>query len=173
MDVNPIHVVLSLAERKHVIGFGVLAYPEPDGRWVELGPRIMMEVKVIEVCRSWRPVKTALAIVKMLLAHPQIKKIVYLVGYWSEPGRPHNNIVRCSSTFLRAYNMPTKLDGNKPYKFSNLWEVSYLNRVSGDGGIRKIANSLWQNIKIKATVVGIGLRALFPVGREDGYGAKN
>jgi len=32
MDVNPIHVVLSLAERKHVIGFGVLAYPEPDGR---------------------------------------------------------------------------------------------------------------------------------------------
>lgn len=42
----------------------------------------MMEVKVIEVCRSWRPVKTALAIVKMMLAHPQIeKKIVYLVGY--------------------------------------------------------------------------------------------
>jgi acetoin utilization protein AcuA len=42
----------------------------------------MMEVNVIEVCRSWRSVKTALAIVKMMLAHPQIeKKIVYLVGY--------------------------------------------------------------------------------------------
>jgi acetoin utilization protein AcuA len=76
------NVVLAIAEREHIIGFGVLAYPEPDERWVELGPRIMMEIKAIEVCRSWRSVKIAPAIVKMMLAHPQIEeKIVYLVGY--------------------------------------------------------------------------------------------
>ena len=56
MDVNPINVVLTPAERKHIIGFGVLAYPGPDERWVELGPRIMMEVKVMKACRSWRSV---------------------------------------------------------------------------------------------------------------------
>jgi acetoin utilization protein AcuA len=76
------NIVLALAGHNHIIGYGVLAYPDPGERWVELGPEIMMEVKAIEVCRSWRSLKIAPAILKMLVAYPQIEeKIVYMVGY--------------------------------------------------------------------------------------------
>jgi acetoin utilization protein AcuA len=76
------NVVLALTEHNHIIGYGVLAYPRPCERWAELGSEIMMEVQAIEVCRSWRSSRIAPAIVKMMLAHPQIEeKIVYLVGY--------------------------------------------------------------------------------------------
>ncbi len=78
-DVN---VVLALDEGKHIIGYGVLNYPGPGERWTDLGPRLMMELKAIEVCRSLRSIKVASAILGMLLDHPQIEeKIVYLVGY--------------------------------------------------------------------------------------------
>ena len=76
------NVVLAVAASENIIGFGVLAYPAPDERWAELGPKIMMEIKVIEVCRTWRSVGIAPQIMKMMLAHPQIEdKIIYLVGY--------------------------------------------------------------------------------------------
>jgi acetoin utilization protein AcuA len=85
------NVVLALTEFKHIIGFGILAYPDPGERWAQLGPHIMMEVKAIEVCRSWRAQKIAPGIVKMMLAHPLIEdKIVYLVGYtwtWDLTGK--------------------------------------------------------------------------------------
>ena len=51
------NIVLALAEQNHIIGYAVLAYPDPGERWAELGPEIMMEVKAIEVCRSWRSCK--------------------------------------------------------------------------------------------------------------------
>jgi acetoin utilization protein AcuA len=42
----------------------------------------MMEVKAIEVCRSWRSRKISPAILKTLVAYPQIEeKIVSMVGY--------------------------------------------------------------------------------------------
>jgi acetoin utilization protein AcuA len=67
------NVVLTVAEPGNIIGFGVLAYPPPGERWAELGPKIMMEIKAIEV---------APRMMKMLLAHPHIEdKIIYLVGY--------------------------------------------------------------------------------------------
>jgi hypothetical protein len=47
------NIVLALAEQNHIIGYGALAYPEPEERWADLGPEIMMEVAAIEVCRSW------------------------------------------------------------------------------------------------------------------------
>ena len=76
------NVVLSLIEPDHIIGYGVLAYPAAGERWAELGPQIMMEVAAIEVCRSWRSHGLASAILKALVAHPQIEeKIVYMVGY--------------------------------------------------------------------------------------------
>ena len=56
------NVVLALVKRNHIIGYGVLAYPEPGERWVELGPQIMMEVRAIEVARSWREARIAPAI---------------------------------------------------------------------------------------------------------------
>jgi acetoin utilization protein AcuA len=41
-----------------------------------------MEVSAIEVCLSWRSFKIASAILKTLVAFPQVEeKIVYMVGY--------------------------------------------------------------------------------------------
>lgn len=76
------NIVLALAEQNHIIGYAVLAYPTPEERWAELGTQIMMEVETIEVCRSWRSLKIAPAILKTLVACSQIEeKIVYMVGY--------------------------------------------------------------------------------------------
>ena len=76
------NVVLALADAKDIIGYGVLDYPDAGERWAELGPKIMMEIKAIEVCRTWRSVGLAYRIMEMILEHPQIEdKIIYLVGY--------------------------------------------------------------------------------------------
>ncbi|MGD8962228.1 MAG: hypothetical protein PVH43_06915 [Desulfobacterales bacterium] len=76
------NVVLALAPPQTIIGFGVLANPEPGERWLELGAGVMMEVKVIEVARSWRQTKIASCILKMVVDYPQIEdKIFYMVGY--------------------------------------------------------------------------------------------
>lgn len=76
------NVTLALTDDANIIGFGVLVYPEEGERWAKLAPRLMMEVKAIEVVRKWRSAKVARAIVEMMLTHPLIEdKIVYLVGY--------------------------------------------------------------------------------------------
>jgi len=76
------NIVLALAECNHIIGYGVLAYPDPEERWTELGQGIMMEVQAIEVCRNWRSFKIAPGLLKMMVGNPQIEeKIVYMVGY--------------------------------------------------------------------------------------------
>jgi acetoin utilization protein AcuA len=76
------NVVLALTEAGHIVGFGVLDYPEPNERWVRLGPKQMMEVKAIEVCRDWRGAHVADAILGMLLKHPLLEKMIaYMVGY--------------------------------------------------------------------------------------------
>jgi acetoin utilization protein AcuA len=81
-EVADANVVLALAESKNIVGYGVLTYPDPGERWIELGPKIMMEVKVIEVCRTWRFVGIAPRLLDMMLRHPQIEdKIIYMVGY--------------------------------------------------------------------------------------------
>lgn len=76
------NVTLAVADRNHIIGFGVLAYPEPGDRWARLDARVMMEVKAIEVCRKWRTAGVAGGILKKMLDAPLIEdKIVYMVGY--------------------------------------------------------------------------------------------
>lgn len=76
------NVTLALADGQDIIGFGVLTYPDPGERWLELGPEAMMEIKALEVCRRWRGAKVAKAILQMLLSHPALEdKIIYLVGY--------------------------------------------------------------------------------------------
>ena len=76
------NIVLALAEQSHIIGYGVLDYPGPGERWADLGPKIMMEITAIEVCRSWRSSKIAPAIIETLVVKPQIEeKIIYMVGY--------------------------------------------------------------------------------------------
>jgi acetoin utilization protein AcuA len=76
------NVVLALAERDHIVGFGVLAYPDPEERWSGLHPNVMMEVNAIEVSRAWRSQRIAGRLVQMMMIHPKIEeKIAYLVGY--------------------------------------------------------------------------------------------
>jgi hypothetical protein len=67
---SDVNIVLALAKQNHIVGYAVLAYPDPGERWADLGPEIMMEVTAIEVCRSWRSLKIASAILKMLVAYP-------------------------------------------------------------------------------------------------------
>jgi acetoin utilization protein AcuA len=75
-------VTLALADGNLIVGFGVLAYPEAGERWAELEPQVMMEVKAIESCRTWRSLGLAKGILSMLLHHPFVEdKIVYMVGY--------------------------------------------------------------------------------------------
>ncbi len=76
------NVVLALSPQKTIIGFGVLDYPEPHERWAQLGPGLMIELKAIEVSRSWRANKLADRIVAHLMRHPRIEHMIaYLVGY--------------------------------------------------------------------------------------------
>jgi acetoin utilization protein AcuA len=76
------NVTLALSADNHIIGFGVLGYPEQEERWARLGHGVMMEVKVIEVGRGWRGNKITNDIMKMLLGHPRLEEmIIYMVGY--------------------------------------------------------------------------------------------
>jgi acetoin utilization protein AcuA len=71
------NVVLAITNANCIIGLGVLAYPEPQERWSDLGSRIMIEVSAIEVARSWRSAKIASRILKALIAYPRLEdKIV-------------------------------------------------------------------------------------------------
>jgi len=75
-------VVLAIADSKRIVGFGVLAYPDPEERWAQLEPNLMMEVNAIEVSREWRSKKVARGIVQMMNVHPKIEdKVAYFVGY--------------------------------------------------------------------------------------------
>ena len=76
------NIVLTLDAKGRIIGYGVLADPDPNERWTDLGPGLIMEVKAIEVSRSWRSVGIAPQMIKLMLDHPRIESmIVYLVGY--------------------------------------------------------------------------------------------
>ena len=85
------NVVLAIADNQDIIGYGLLAHPDPGERWAELGAEIMIELKAIEVGRAYRACGIAPAIVKMLLAYPRLEeKIIYLVGYswtWDLKGK--------------------------------------------------------------------------------------
>lgn len=76
------NVVLAVTDKENIIGFGVLACPEPDQRWARLEPKVMMEVKAIEVARDWRRMGVGNVIVKGMLSHPKVEeKIIYFVGF--------------------------------------------------------------------------------------------
>jgi acetoin utilization protein AcuA len=81
-DHDDTNVVLALTGANHIVGFGVLDFPEPGERWAQLGAKRMMEVKAIEVCRDWRAAHVASRILGMLLQHPRLEEmVVYMVGY--------------------------------------------------------------------------------------------
>ncbi|MFZ0928954.1 MAG: hypothetical protein WAN11_10160 [Syntrophobacteraceae bacterium] len=76
------NVVLAVSDKENIIGFGVLAYPEPGQRWESLGRGVMMEVKAVEVTRDWRQMGVGSALVNGMVSHPGVEeKIVYFVGF--------------------------------------------------------------------------------------------
>lgn len=76
------NVVLTLDAKDRIIGYGILADPDPQERWTDLGTGLIMEVKAIEVSRAWRSIGIAPRMIKLMLDHPRIESmIVYLVGY--------------------------------------------------------------------------------------------
>ena len=76
------NVVLALRESQQIVGFGVFSHPEPDERWSELGPGVMMEIKAVEVIRNLRAFKIAGGLVRLMLEHPRIEQMIaYMVGY--------------------------------------------------------------------------------------------
>jgi len=81
-DLPDADVTLALTDHNHIIGFGVLAYPESEERWSRLGAGLMMEVKAIEVSRSWRRAGVAKCIIQTMMNQPMVEdKIIYMVGY--------------------------------------------------------------------------------------------
>ena len=76
------NVTLALTDTSRIVGFGVLVPPEPGERWAAMGPGAIMEVKAVEVGRSWRGAGIARNIMQLLMKHPRIEElIVYMVGY--------------------------------------------------------------------------------------------
>ena len=76
------NVVLALDKEDHIIAYAVLANPDPQERWTDLRPGLIMEVKAIEVGRAWRSAGIASQMTKLMLDHPRVEAmIVYLVGY--------------------------------------------------------------------------------------------
>ncbi len=74
---------VSLAlEDNNIVGFGVLNHSEDGDRWLEIGPRLMMEVKAIEVCRRYRSYGIASRILTSMMHAPNVENlIIYMVGY--------------------------------------------------------------------------------------------
>ncbi|MCP3956009.1 MAG: hypothetical protein GY697_27910 [Desulfobacterales bacterium] len=76
------NVTLATTPAGDIVGFGILQYPDPDDRWVRVGHRVMMELSVVEVSRTWRGGGLASKILEYALAHPlKDDKILYMVGY--------------------------------------------------------------------------------------------
>lgn len=76
-----VNVVLAVQENT-IVGFGLLACPDPGQRWAGLGPRKVMEVKAIEVVRGLRNSGLGKVLVQGMLSYPEVeKRILFLVGY--------------------------------------------------------------------------------------------
>jgi acetoin utilization protein AcuA len=76
------NVALALTENQQIVGFGVFSHPDPDDRWTDLGPGVMMEVKAVEVSRPLRSCRIAGDLVRLMLSHPKIERMIaYMVGY--------------------------------------------------------------------------------------------
>jgi acetoin utilization protein AcuA len=75
-------VVVAATETHRIIGFAILEPAGPDDRWSRLPGRLMMEVAVVEVSRSWRSLGLSKAMLRLLTGTPVAEdRILYMVGY--------------------------------------------------------------------------------------------
>ena len=81
-DHNDANVTLALSEGSNIIGYGVLGFPEANGRWSAVGSGVVMELKALEVCRTWRSFHVAEGLLELCMDHPKIEeRILFLVAY--------------------------------------------------------------------------------------------
>ena len=76
------YLALALLEDKTIIGFAALNYPRSDERWANIGGKIVMELKAVEVLPEFRNRKIAWHLLSLLFSDPGLEqKILYLVSY--------------------------------------------------------------------------------------------
>ena len=76
------NVTLALTPDSLIVGLSLLVYPDPDERWLRVGPEIMMELAAIEVSKSWRAGGLAKKLLSLAVDHPlEMERIIYMVGY--------------------------------------------------------------------------------------------
>ena len=76
------NVTLALEKETNIIGYGVIGEPIFRKRWEKVGQNLMMELKAIEVCRTWRSFGVARSMLNMLMSDPKIEgKIVFIFAY--------------------------------------------------------------------------------------------
>jgi len=76
------NVTLAHTQDSQIVGLSLLVYPDPDERWLRVGPAIMMELSAIEVSKSWRTGGLAQKLLSLAVNHPLEKeRIFYMVGY--------------------------------------------------------------------------------------------
>ena len=54
-------VVLAVDDKETIVGFSVLAHPQPDMRWAQIDSDAVMEMEMIEVARDWRRIEVGKA----------------------------------------------------------------------------------------------------------------
>jgi acetoin utilization protein AcuA len=75
-------VALALLEHKIIVGFAVLDFPDKNERWVLPDPKIVMELKAVEVLREFRNRGIARQLLAHLLSEDFVEeKIIYLTAY--------------------------------------------------------------------------------------------
>lgn len=72
----------ALLNNKTIIGLTALDYPDTRERWANLGDKIVMELKAVEVLREFRKNRISRHLLSDLFSNPELEdKIVYLTGY--------------------------------------------------------------------------------------------
>ena len=154
------NVTLALDQESSIIGFGVLAYPDPDERWSQLAPQVMIEGKAVEVARSWRSFRVADGIIRTLLADRSVEnKIVYMVGYswtWDLDGTQMDGMgyreILIALFESHGFSEMQTNDPNICLKPENL----FMARVGTAGDMELPAIAVWQVFATGGFIAGFG-----------------
>lgn len=75
-------VALALLEHKIIVGFAVLDFPDKNERWILSDPKMVMELKAVEVLREFRSHGIARQLLTHLFSETFVEeKIIYLTAY--------------------------------------------------------------------------------------------
>ena len=75
-------VSLALLEHKIIVGFAVLDFPDKNARWALPDPKIVMELKAVEILREFRNHGIARQLLAHLFSDPVVEEqIIYLTAY--------------------------------------------------------------------------------------------